>query len=54
MLLLTQLYRHTVENNIVDRNYAESVKLPRMEDGEKRALSDTEFATLEKGYSGLL
>lgn len=51
MLLMTQLYRHTVENNIVDRNYAESVKLPRMEDGEKRALSDAEFATHEKGYS---
>ena len=49
--LLTQLYRHAVENNIVDRNYAELVKLPKMEDGEKRAFSDTEFAVLEKGYS---
>lgn len=51
--LLTQLYRHAVENNIVDRNYAELVKLPKMEDGEKRAFSDTEFAILEKGYSAI-
>ena len=51
--LLTQLYRHAVENNIVDRNYAELVKLPKMEDGEKRAFSDTEFAALEKGYSAI-
>lgn len=51
--LLTQLYRHAVENNIVDRNYAELVKLPKMEDGKKRAFSDTEFATLEKGYASV-
>lgn len=51
--LLTQLYRHSVENNIVDRNYAELVKLPKMEDGEKRAFSDTEFAVLEKGYASV-
>ena len=51
--LLTQLYRHAVENNIVDRNYAELVKLPKMEDGEKRAFSDTEFAVLGKGYSAV-
>lgn len=51
--LLTQLYRHAVENNIVDRNYAELVKLPKMEESKKRAFSDTEFAILEKGYSSI-
>ena len=51
--LLTQLYRHAVENNIVDRNYAELVKLPKMEDGEKRAFSTAEFAILEKGYASV-
>ena len=49
--LLTQLYRYAMENNIVDRNYAELVKLPKMEENKKRAFSDMEFATLEKGYT---
>ncbi len=49
--LLTQLFRHAMENNIIDRNYAELVKLPKMEEGKKRAFTDTEFAILEKGYS---
>ena len=51
--LLTQLYRYAMENNIIDRNYAELVKLPRMEENKKRAFSDTEFAVLEKGYANI-
>ncbi len=42
-----------MENNIVDRNYAELVKLPKMEDSKKRAFTDTEFAILEKGYASI-
>lgn len=49
--LLTQLYRYAMENNIVDRNYAELVKVPKMEENKKRAFSDMEFAILEKGYT---
>ena len=51
--LLTQLYRYAMENNIIDRNYAELVKLPRMEENKKRAFSDTEFAVLERGYANI-
>lgn len=48
--LLTQLWNHAVENNIVDRNYATLVKLPKMEAGTRRAMTDLEFAKLEKGW----
>lgn len=51
--LLTQLFRHAMENNIIDRNYAELVKLPKMEENKKRAFTDTEFAILEKGYTSV-
>ena len=51
--LLTQLYRYAMENNIIDRNYAELVKLPKMEENKKRPFSDTEFAILEKGYANV-
>ncbi len=49
--LLTQIYRHALENNIIDRNYAELVKLPKLEESKKRAFTDTEFAILEKNYA---
>lgn len=48
--LMTQLCNHAVENNIVDRNYAALVKLPKMEAGTRRAFTDLEFAKLEKGW----
>ena len=48
--LLTQLWNHATENNIVDRNYAALVKLPKMEAGVRRAMTDLEFAKLEKGW----
>lgn len=48
--LLTQLFDHAMENNIVDRNYAALVKLPKMEAGKRRPLSDIELAKLEKGW----
>ena len=38
--LLTQLWNHATENNIVDRNYAALVKLPKMEAGVRRAMTD--------------
>lgn len=48
--LMTQLYDYALENNIVDRNYASLVKLPKMESGKVRAFSDLEFRKLEKGW----
>lgn len=51
--LLTQLYDYAMENNVVDRNYASLVKLPKMESGKIRAFTDLEFATLEKGWGSV-
>lgn len=48
--LLTQLCDHAVENNIVDRNYAVLVKIPKMEAGKIRPLTDLEFRKLENGW----
>ena len=49
--LLTQLYDYALENNIVDRNYAALVKLPKMESSKARAFTDLEFAKLEKNWA---
>lgn len=49
--LLTQLFDHAMENNIVDRNYAAMVKIPKMDAGKRRPFSDLEFAQLEKGWA---
>lgn len=48
--LMTQLCNHAMENNIVDRNYASLVKLPKMEAGTLRAFSDLEFKRLKDGW----
>ena len=48
--LMTQLFDHAVENNIIDRNYATLVKIPKMEAGKRRPLSDLEFAKLKKHW----
>ena len=49
--LLTQLCDYAMENNIIDRNYAALVRIPKMEAGKKRAFTDLEFAKLEKGWA---
>lgn len=49
--LLTQLYDYAMEHNIVDRNYASLVKMPKMEDSQARAFTDLEFAELEKNWA---
>lgn len=46
--LLTQLYDYALENNIVDRNYAKLVKLPKLDDPEIRAMTDIEFAKVQR------
>lgn len=52
--LLTQLYSYAMENNIVDRNYASLVKLPRAaERSQKRGFTDLEFQTLEKNWASV-
>lgn len=48
--LFTQLFDYAMENNIVDRNYASLVRLPKMEDSKARAFYDLEFAKLEKNW----
>ena len=48
--LMTQLFDHAMINNIVDRNYASLVKIPKMEAGTRRPLTDIEFAKLLKGW----
>ena len=48
--LMTQLFDHAMINNIVDRNYASLVKIPKMEAGTRRPLTDLEFSKLLKGW----
>ncbi|MBQ8797185.1 MAG: tyrosine-type recombinase/integrase [Oscillospiraceae bacterium] len=52
--LLTQLYAYCMANDIVRQNYASLVKIPKdAEEGKQRALTDLEFAKLEKGYKDI-
>lgn len=52
--LLTQLYDYCMANDIVRQNYASLVKIPKdAEEGKQRALTDLEFAKLEKGYANI-
>lgn len=48
--LMTQLCAYAMENNIIDRNYASLVKIPKIEAGKRRAMTDLEFAKLEKNW----
>lgn len=49
--LLTQLYDYSLANNIIDKNYASLVKIPKgIRSGTKRAFTDAEFAVLEKNW----
>lgn len=52
--LLTQLYTYCMANDIVRQNYAALVKVPKdAAEGKQRALTDLEFAKLEKGYMNI-
>lgn len=52
--LLTQLYSYCMANDIVHQNYAALVKIPKdAQEGQQRALTDLEFAKLEKGYKDI-
>lgn len=51
--LFTQLFDYAMENNIVDRNYASLVRLPKMEKSKARAFTDLEFATLAKNWANV-
>lgn len=49
--VFTQLYRYAMSNNIVDKNYASLVKIPKgAESGSIRAFTDEEFKILEKNW----
>lgn len=51
--VFTQLFDYALENNIVDRNYASLVKLPKMEESRARAFTDLEFSKLEKNWASV-
>ena len=52
--LLTQLYDYALANNIIDRNYASLVKIPKgIKAGTKRAFTDAEFQILEKNWKAV-
>lgn len=49
--LCTQLYGYAMANNIIDKNYASLVRIPKgAEAGTKRAFTDAEFLTLENSW----
>ena len=49
--LFTQMYRYAMSNNIVDKNYASLVKIPKgAEAGTIRALTGDEFKILEANW----
>jgi len=49
--LMTQLYSYAMANNIIDKNYASLVRIPRgAEAGSIRAFTDEEFRILEKNW----
>lgn len=51
--LLTQLYDYALENNIIDRNFAKLVKLPKFDKPQIRAFSDIEFAKLDQNWQSV-
>lgn len=49
--LLTQLYDYALANNIIEKNYASLVRIPKgVKAGTKRAFTDAEFAVLEQRW----
>lgn len=52
--VFSQLYKYGMANNIVNKNLAELVKIPRdAKSGTQRAFTDLEFRKLEKGYANV-
>ncbi|MBR4291941.1 MAG: site-specific integrase [Oscillospiraceae bacterium] len=52
--LLVQMYKYCKMHNIVSENYAQLVKIPKdAPEGKQRALTDLEFASLEKNYANI-
>ncbi|GHV33063.1 hypothetical protein FACS18949_06050 [Clostridia bacterium] len=49
--LMSQLMDYAVQNDIIDRNYASFVRLPRMEQVKKDAFNDIEVAKIKKAAS---
>lgn len=53
-VLLVQMYKYCMANNIVPQNYAELVRIPKdAHAGTQRAFTDLEFAVLEKNYMNI-
>lgn len=52
--LFSLLYKYSMANNIVNKNLAELVKIPKdAKRGTQRAFTDLEFRKLEKGYANI-
>ncbi|GHU93027.1 hypothetical protein FACS1894208_01610 [Clostridia bacterium] len=49
--LMSQLMDYAVQNDIIDRNYAAFVRLPRTEQAKKDAFNDIELAKIKKAAS---
>ena len=50
-VLLTQLYSYAIQNDIVNKNYAEFIELPKKEKTKKEIFNDMEIKTLEDNAS---
>lgn len=46
--LMLQLFRYAVQNDILDKNYAEFVRLPKFDRTEKEVFSETELSVLKE------
>lgn len=50
-LLLIQLYKYALENDIINKNYAEFIILPKKETKSKDSFTDLEVAKIEKAVN---
>lgn len=50
-LLLVQLYKYALENDIINKNYAEFIALPKAELKNKDSFTDIELAKIEKSIN---
>jgi integrase len=49
-VLMTSMYRHAIENDYINKNYAEFIKLPPKEDSKKEAFTKSERDSLWELY----
>lgn len=52
-VVATQLYDYAMQNDIINKNYAEFIKLPRAEKEEKQIFADLEIQKLERAAGSI-